>query len=547
MYHVLIVEDEMLVRMGIKNSIDWPKFGMEVIADVSEGKAAWEIYERESPDLVITDIKMPVMDGMELITKIRDKDNYTKILILSCLEEFELARKAATLGVSGYILKLSMSFDEIEELLGKIKRELDKMDSEKKLKSAPTVDRGLLKEELFKNYIFYRLYSPESFEKQLEELRCRLKPSKLILCVMDLDEYERLQDTFRDEKGQLIKFSLLNVINEVLDSYERGEVFQDDNRRYVIIFTFFDKVSELKIREELNKILEHLIRVFRSFFNLPLSFGVSSIKAGYDRLNELYEEGNKALKLKFFAGQGSILYWDAKISPEQFEKSLAGLKALPMKLFDSGLLEDKHCAEMSKKINEVLAQCNIAKEQIIDCLCGLIHLSASFKNLPEATGASAMASYLMKIVGTETLESALDIVTSYFLHLNNAKNKMITLSREIAEAVKLIQQNYDKEISVQQIAEKVGLSPNYLSSLFKKELNLNFIDYLNYIRVENAKRLLRETGMKSYEIAEKVGFSHDSYFSKTFKKMTGINPNEYKRQFFARGTGDGSDEYKQNH
>lgn len=109
MYHVLIVEDEMLVRMGIKNSINWSKFGMEVIADVSDGKAAWEIYERESPDLGITDIKRPVMDGMELITKIRDKDNHTKMLILSCLEEFELARKAATLGVWGLALHIQQA------------------------------------------------------------------------------------------------------------------------------------------------------------------------------------------------------------------------------------------------------------------------------------------------------------------------------------------------------------------------------------------------------------------------------------------------------
>ena len=106
MYRVVIVEDEMLVRMGLKNSIQWDKFNMCVIADVANGKLAWEICQKEMPDLIITDIKMPVMDGMELIQKIREKDSEVAILILSCLEEFDLLRKAMSFGVVDYILKI---------------------------------------------------------------------------------------------------------------------------------------------------------------------------------------------------------------------------------------------------------------------------------------------------------------------------------------------------------------------------------------------------------------------------------------------------------
>ena len=124
MFTVLIVEDEMLVRMGIKCSIDWAKLNMCVVADVANGQAAWEVYEKERPDIILTDIKMPVMNGIELIEKIRKVDTKTKFVILSCLEEFQFVRKALSLGVSEYILKLAMSQEEMESVLGRIQNEL---------------------------------------------------------------------------------------------------------------------------------------------------------------------------------------------------------------------------------------------------------------------------------------------------------------------------------------------------------------------------------------------------------------------------------------
>lgn len=113
MYKVMIVEDEMLVRVGLRSSVDWSKYGMEVAADLPDGQAAWDYYLKEKPDIVITDIRMPRMDGMELIGKIREADKETRIVVLSCLEEFDLARRAMSLGVSHYILKLTMTEAEI--------------------------------------------------------------------------------------------------------------------------------------------------------------------------------------------------------------------------------------------------------------------------------------------------------------------------------------------------------------------------------------------------------------------------------------------------
>jgi len=119
MYRVLIVEDEIIVRLGLKNSIKWADFNMEVVGDAANGEEGWNQYNLKQPDIVLTDIKMPVMDGIELISRIRENDQLTRIIILTCYGEFELAQKAIKFGVSNYILKMSMGLEEIEEVLKK--------------------------------------------------------------------------------------------------------------------------------------------------------------------------------------------------------------------------------------------------------------------------------------------------------------------------------------------------------------------------------------------------------------------------------------------
>ncbi len=142
MYQVLIAEDEVFVRLGYKTLINWKKLGMEVAADAANGEEALKAYERIRPQVVITDIKMPVMDGLTLIRKIRETDKHTRILILTCLEEFELVREALELGVSGYVLKLTSGIEDLERKLTHIREELDAQNAENPPKE-PGGDDGL--------------------------------------------------------------------------------------------------------------------------------------------------------------------------------------------------------------------------------------------------------------------------------------------------------------------------------------------------------------------------------------------------------------------
>ena len=155
---VLIAEDEILIREGLKSIVDWAGLDMEIVGCAVNGKQALEIYEKERPDILLTDIRMPVMDGLELIAHIRERDKAIRIVVLSCLEEFRYLQEAMRMEVSDYILKLKMKPAEIENVMCRLKQELDSSGNSRQMP-----DLRLQKEELFKEYIFYHQMSVSVF------------------------------------------------------------------------------------------------------------------------------------------------------------------------------------------------------------------------------------------------------------------------------------------------------------------------------------------------------------------------------------------------
>lgn len=150
--------------------------------------------------------------------------------------------------------------------------------------------------------------------------------------------------------------------------------------------------------------------------------------------------------------------------------------------------------------------------------------------------------YAGQIHQSATLDETITIFQQYLLEVKHYHQKKKSVSKEIAEAIAYIQIHYDQEISLQQIADQVQMNPSYLSRLFKKDLQMSFVEYLNHYRIDMAKNMLMNTHLKSYEIARKAGYMDDSYFSRTFKKITGMRPHEFRKQWFVDSRGDKDDE-----
>ncbi len=534
MYKVLIVEDEMLVRVGLKNSVDWSKFNMEVIADVANGLAGLSVYQKEKPDFVITDLKMPKMDGMEFISKIRENDKHTRILILSCIEEFEMARKAMSYGVTEYILKLTMTNEDIERILGKVKTELDMQTAELIAKSGNIQCENMAKDGELKDFLFYGLYSNEEFEAYVRKTGLKISQTGLLLAIVEIDNYESIVSQLDDGNGHLIQRTILNVLNELLDRRGIGEAFAESNRRYIIILNLEETVSESIRHTKLYSILESVRSSMKIYFNVETSIGASAIQNNFSSLKEMYIQAVNALEHKFYFGNGLFSYGNLKQTSSEINKYKQVVLAFP---FENGIYVREFIAEYEKKVHTIFESVDKDRVLIREAFCEFVCWIAEKILVLQADTADSIIDACIRIKAGESLEEITGIIGDVFKYARSIYSNRKSFSKEISAALSFIDENYFRDLSLSEIAGHVNLSSGYFSGLFKKELDMSFVEYLNNLRIEKAKELLVNTYLKAYEIAAKVGFGDETYFSRVFKKNTGISIQEYKKKWLLKREG----------
>lgn len=525
----MIVEDEMLVRMGLKNAIDWTRFGMCVVADVADGESALEIYEKEKPDLIITDLKMPGMSGMDLITRIREKDKTTKIVILTCMEEFDLVRQALQLGVSDYILKLTMTIDQIHVILSKMQQELSSDESRQpSLPKISDANRHVIKEKIMKDYILCNGYSEREFEALVAQYDFHLESERMIMCVLEMDHFAKIKKLFKDTNGQLVKHTMLNVLDEMFVNFRNGEAFCDDGAKYILIFCYNKMTEERIIREEVLQMLKEIETPFKTYFNATVSFGVSEIRSGYASLRSMYDQALNALEDKFFGGTGiygRFVDFDRRtVTNEKTEEILNMCERVPG-------MAPAFLQEYGDRFRSIMREPSHFRAEVLEKFCHLVQWTVNSLKFQEEGSEQVILAVIQSIRQSETLDEIHRSLYDFLSRIAAAKRKRKVVSKEVRLALDYMETHYSSDLSLQQASAHVNLSPSYLSSLFKKEMNINFVDYLNEIRIEKAKELLLDSYLKSYEIAESVGFKENTYFCKIFKKVTGMTTGEYRKQW----------------
>jgi len=530
MYRVLLAEDEILVRLGLKNSIDWQKYGMQVVADVPNGAEAWSAYEKLQPEVVITDLKMPIMGGIELLSKIRSASPHTRLLILTCLEEFELAKQAMSLGVSGYVVKHSMTAEEMEAILARLRDELDAAFPDPSPKAfASQADIEVLKESLIKDYLFLSKYSDEEFGRRAKELELNLSPRNLTVCAMEIGSFERLRERFKDDNGQLVRLSLMNVLNEVIKIYGRCEAFHDLDNRYAILFSHPEANGEKEAEETLFRMASHLRRVMTTYFNVPVTFGISGRQNGFRRLKRQYRESLEALERSFAEGTGRDYAWGTGGASEL----PAGTRERLLRMADAwAAANGKYRADFAGNIEDFANRgLYRTRPEALKAFMQWLHAPVLALRLAGEEMAALCSAYAQRLTDARTLDDMISLLEAYAADTLGMLAARQRTSGPVTRALRYIESRYAEDLSLQQVAGSVSMNANYFSTLFKKEMNQNFVDYLLQYRVERARELFLNTNLKAYEIGERVGFVNTSHFSRAFKKVCGMSPREYRKQW----------------
>ncbi|CAH1208279.1 Protein-glutamate methylesterase/protein-glutamine glutaminase [Paenibacillus auburnensis] len=530
MNKVLIVDDELLMRIGLKSMIDWEKHGFRIVGEAANGREALELAELHQPGLIITDIKMPVMDGLELIREHSRKHEGCRYVILSCLDEFHYAQEAIRLGAEDYLIKSDIKPQELLNVLDKVQKRIAKASKEEDaavLKEQVKEGIGYLKETLFKELISGFREEGEVIEKA-DALNIALQQGPMVLIKLRIDRFEHIRRKYVEQDAKLLRYSVVNILEEIISRKRKREIIVENSAEYLLVMNMEGEALKGTEFAFCNAMFARIQETLKDFLNITVTIGISSVGLGFGTLKKAYREADMALKSLFFDGAERIAYYDClpqryrdidifPITPEDERKFRLEVES-----------STEGAIRFMTKLNEKLRQEGYTEQAARKAYLSVLSLiSSCYPSLPNLNddGRNMYEQILLE----ETLEGMDRLARRYLVECEQHNLDLPERPQSYAEQAKTIMlQRYAEDISLQSVADAINVNSSYLSRVFKQETGENFVNFLTKIRIEKAQALLKEKSIRIYEVANRVGYPNTAYFSKLFKKVTGVSPEEYR-------------------
>ncbi len=532
MIKVIIIDDEFLIRSLIKKSVKWETMGFEIVGEAEDGKEALEKVEELSPHLLVIDIDIPIINGIELSSIVKEKYPYIKMLILTGYGEFEYAKKAISSGVYAYILK-PVDNREFEEVLLKVKRDII---NEKKRRQYVQV----LEEELKNDFQAGRerfLNSLVTANADCRNLYRDIKRYDLSICeecaVVAAIEIDGLIKKWPGKKDQDIWiFAVGNIAGEIFGEYEKSIVFKGPENRVICILSSIDNFGDsfLEICSSLCIKVKESIKKYLSF---TVSIGYGSCVKGCGNIPLSYSEAVQSVERKFLVGKDSLIGFSEAdgIEPNQSVILVDDAEDVLISL----RIGDRNAVE--RRINKLFREINnagLSKDNILIALMEFVSILAKFadeRNIDYSEVFNTQKHFSDVIrtfeVLSELKEWTLQIFNNIFKYIG--KNRGLKTLEVVEKARKFIEDNYFvKELSLKDISENIFVNPSYLSKVFKQQTGYSVIEYLRDFRLKRAMEIIENRKIKHVSaLADEVGYSDPLYFGKLFKGKYGISPQKY--------------------
>lgn len=533
---VFLVEDEMVIRRGIKNSIDWEKEGYIFCGEASDGELAYPMIIKEKPDILITDIRMPFMDGLELCKLVKKELPNIKILILSGYDEFDYAKEAIRLGVTEYLLKPISSGKLLEALNGvseSIRREKEDKDRVRKYMEEMRENTEHEKQKFFEQMIAGNLSMADALETGKKyEMNLSAGMYNLLLFRFTLGKENRKSGELLGEAEYAIE--KLTERLEYVFEFQRGV----EGWAFLLMADNEEQMSERV--KELSKDLEEIMK---NYSTIAYFGGIGQPVARLRELEESFREAERALAARFTMELNRIIsVEDIRMAQNvdtlddieitsfgEIEKTRTMLE----KFLNNGA-EDEIDEFVDVYINELpeenLKSVLMRQYIIMDAYIVMMSFCEKIEGIEgEMQAQSEELKNSMKTI--QTLEEIKNYIRMLLKKIIGVRD---TISgRRYSDIIEIAKDQIRKtymsdEISLNTIAAEVGMSPIYFSSIFSKEMGKTFVEYLTEIRMDRAKELLMCSSMKTSEIGYEVGYKDPHYFSYIFKKTQNCTPKEFR-------------------
>lgn len=536
MLKVIIVEDEDLLRDGLSTCVNWEKLGCELAGAAEDGIKALALMEKVSPDVVITDIKMPHMDGIELSEQIREKYPRIKIVIISGYDEFEYARRALKAGVSEYILK-PVNLEQLDTVMKSITEtilaEREKEREILKLKDMSQQGLGTIRQTLFSK-ILLRKQSPEELGDLVSQIGEHVNGKYYSVGILEQQNFPIV--SIDCDYLEIIEMdrAFEQMVNRCLQDYE---VTEEGNHVEILRSSNCERLFCIvhNSAQEVKKIIKDISSLFDvkrdDMEHLQLTFGCVSRE-----LTGLYKSflnARGSCEKKFLENWSQILHTDGKAS-----STIQHMNYDAQALF----------FEVRSGTGEGIASCleefreSLSREKIVSYMQIVMIVSNLYFELiklPEEVGANiqdiigdpmeAFHRIIEKRKRHEMIEEIGKVcaqIHEYFGSVSGAKMQGV-----LKRILEYIDTHYmEEDLAMKDAADYAYISVSYLSLILKKEIGKIFIEYLTEVRIEKAKNCLLHTNMKNYEVANACGYSTPAYFSTVFKGVCGVSPSAFRKE-----------------
>ncbi len=532
---ILVIDDESLVREAVVHHLLQTGVGLADISEAEDGIAGLAQMRSIRPDLIIADIRMPGMNGLELLAKLKEQNDETLFVLLTGYDRFEYVQTALNLGAFSYLLK-PFSLDQFEQLILKTKQKLNKRNHEQqsRLQMAIKANEGAMwmKRRFAEELVTQKAHSESYIRNKMEELGIRFEYDSFCVLTMSLDRFGELSEALSPHQMDLIKYGMDNIACEILSKLPSFVLSFDAEDGMSLLVNYSSETVGRELAPLMELCEEVNICILR-FLRHEVTVGIGAPTADMLELFPSFESSRQAVMQRLIMG-GNRVYRFGNPDATRDKFKVIGFKTEQEMLAAFEKCDRTAALELIQELytpffsNAFVDRASLLKLnfQLILLLYKILERLAV--NPTEAFGEE------LTLYEEMNQYSHIDAIVRRFGELLDTGFAALLQEREkgnkrlIEKARHYIHENYDKELSLESVAEHVHLSPTYLSSIFKREYQENFVDYVSNYRIEKAKELLREGRLKVNAVAGMVGIGNVKYFYKVFKKRTGLTPSEYK-------------------
>lgn len=530
---VLIVDDEVTIHRQLEQCLDWAQYGWEIVGHAYNGEEACQIVEQQQPDVILTDIRMPHMDGLQFLTWLKQSPSHAKVVVLSGYGDYEYSRAAFLLQVTDYLLK-PVNEAELLHLLSRLEVELlqESQSRYQHREQQVALYQGLqlMQDEWISHLLNTHTRNENEIIVEAEQLKITVPEEAYhIVMIKLLDVNSSIVSRYQSDKGSFY-FAVRNIVRESMAVYdEQTDIFRNLNGYHE--FLFFQPAE--KDRLTLQHMLKKIQVALSSYLRVSVKLGISARKKRIIAMESAYQEARHAVKQLRLGERDTIAFYDELAGPAAVYPHAAAWEEIHEWLhmmLTTGALDSQ--MSLIDKLEQLLENSQLEQMTINELQTNITRLLQRLESEQKDEHTLMLLAQIrssMQELDLEQMKHRLYELITYHMNQSSEQTKSKT-ARQLISQIKRYASEHYCTVTLEEISRRFFINKNYFCTLFKEENEESFLEFLTRIRMEQAKKLLLNTDLKTYEVAARVGYADARYFSQVFKRATGIQPSQFKQE-----------------